>query len=127
MPTQAQVLTADGSFTLPWLNFISALASASGSSAASPAGGTAVAQFEAVAGAPLTVVANTAAADGLILGVVITQDAEGWPVSWSAEFAGVTDTTVPTDPNTTSTYLFIGRSSDGRWISAGIGSEGMTL
>jgi len=120
MPTQAQVLTADGSFTLPWLNFISALASASGSR-------TAVAQFEAVAGAPLTVVANTAAADGLILGVVITQDAEGWPVSWSAEFAGVTDTTVPTDPNTTSTYLFIGRSSDGRWISAGIGSEGMTL
>ena len=129
-------LTAAINATIRCINL--ALAGSSGTPASAAAAAAVVAaavssptaffvQHVNIAGAPYLVHASVAAADGIVLGVIVVQDPVGYAVTWGSEFAGVTATTVPQDPNTTNPYLFIGRSSDARFISATLSPAGMLL
>jgi hypothetical protein len=74
-------------------------------------------QYVTVAGAsPLPIVPVASPVANTVLEVVVTQDATGYTISWGASFVGITDTTVPTTPLSTSVLHFTPSPSGAFWI-----------
>lgn len=114
VPTQAPVLNSNGTFTLPWLNFLSSIAATVPVTGGGVAG-VATRRF-AITGAPLEVHVDSAGADGQLLVVVVVQDSVGYPVTFdSTQFKLVPPNFVPTAKNTISVLVFAGNSEDGMY------------
>lgn len=74
-------------------------------------------QYVTVAGAsPLPIVPVVGPVANTVLEVVVTQDATGYTITWGASFVGITDTTVPTTPLSTSVLHFTPSPSGAFWI-----------